>query len=344
MARLLLLALIFPLAVFPVDSQVDEPERSRELADVAKLAAITHADQSTIFFTGLIGAGYARNGKISMLARFSGDFYARHECYGSAVSQDGTRLVYAAPSTIPPDCRLTLQDLETGQEKELTETGPRPAPMSWSWDDSRILYQSANGVLAVSVVDRGKQVLGPLPLHIRGNLPFEGWQLFSVEWFHQRPELMLDAELCVPAGKPGGCIVRRYVLILSTEGSRLLDAGACASVSPKRDSVAYVANDGVVVMNADGTDRRTVTPLPSTVFFLPFFKEEPWTSIVWAPDGQRLWFNTIIDEGGRTNAYLVDVKKGQRNRILRHSMIIVTAWRRSSKSEAPVPQAALSRP
>jgi len=334
MARTTFLTLAVMILCVGADAQISESERRHEESDIAKIVAITRADHSTIFFTGLIGGGYVRDGDVSMLTSDSGDFYSRPECYGSAVSRDGSRFAYAAPSSGPTACRIVLHDLGTGEEKPLAETGLRPHPMSWSWDDSEIVYQAADGIVAVSIADGTKHIVGRLPLRINGKIPTEGWQLFSIERFHRRPELMLDAMVCIPTREPGTCEQQRQVLLLSSDDSRVLEMGANAAVSPAGDSIAFFAKNGVVVVDADGSNRRVVTHAASTLFFLPFLKEESWTTIVWSPGGERLWFNTIIDEGGNTDAYLVDVKRGRRRQILRHSMIIITAWRASIHADS----------
>ncbi len=89
-----------------------------------------------------------------------------------------------------------------------------------------------------------------------------------------------------------------------------------------------MTKDGVVVIDTDGRNRRRITSVPPAVFFLPFFKEETfWSKIVWSPSGDRLWFNTIINEEFNSNVYLVDVKSGRRQRVMKNTTLAITAWR-----------------
>lgn len=335
MTRPILLALTISVAAFFADEPVSQSERSRELADLAKLAAMTRTDHFVIFFASLVGQGYVSDGNVALFTADPDDLYSGSDCYGSAISKDGSRIAFARPSIRSRACRIELQDLRTGEERTLTEADLRGVHLTWAWDDSQILFVAKEGIVAVSIADGTKRVLGRLPLRVGGKLPTEGWQLFSVDWLHHRPELVLDAGICTPTGEAGECENQRKVVLWLSGDSRVLDSGACAAVSPTDDSIAFVAKDGVVVMKADGTDRRIVTPVPSTAFFLPFIKEDPWTSIVWSPDGQRLWFNTIIDEGGRMNVYLVDVRRGRRKRVLTHSMVRIIAWRQTGVSLPP---------
>jgi hypothetical protein len=308
--------------------QISESTRRQESSDIAKLAGITRTDHSTIFFNGLTDFGYVRNGEIHSVVLDHGTRRS-DSSYGlaSAVSRDGSRLAYVAVVDHANHCQIVLRNIKTGDDKILAATEECPRVLSWSWDDSEIAYQAAKGVVAVSVADTTQRIVGALPLRINGKVPTDGWRLLAIDWLHHRPELVLDAETCVPTREPGTCVTQRQTLLFSSDDTRVLELGACAAVSPTDDRISYIADNKVMVVEADGSHRRAVTSIPSTSLLLPFIKEEAWSQIIWAPSGDRLWFDTIIDEGGNANIYLVDIKSGQRQRVLKHSTVAITAWR-----------------
>jgi len=91
-----------------------------------------------------------------------------------------------------------------------------------------------------------------------------------------------------------------------------------------------VTKDSVSIIDALGKNRRRITSIPPATFFLPFFKEETgWSKVVWSPSGDRLWFNTIINEEFNSDVYLVDVKSRRRPRVLKNSSLAITAGRQA---------------
>jgi hypothetical protein len=50
-------------------------------------------------------------------------------------------------------------------------------------------------------------------------------------------------------------------------------------------------------------------------------------NIVWSPDGNRLFFGTIVSENRRDNLYLLDVKSGHREQFQSHTSITIRGWR-----------------
>jgi hypothetical protein len=333
MTRNLWLILLAPLLLSIARGQVSESLKRREKSDIAKLARITGADHSTIFFCGLTDVGYVRDGQVYSVVLEPGNLRYLNYCFGQAVSRDGSRIAYSIATKAAEGCRIVIRDLKTAAERDLVSTERCSRLLTWSWDDTEIAYEGAKAIFAVSVADGSKRLLGQLPLRIDGKIPTEGWSLQAINWLHHRAEPVLDAEVCVPTSQPDTCANQHQVLLLFRDDSRALEIGDCAAVSPVDDSIAFIAHNTVWVVNINGSSRRGVTTVPSTLFFLPFLKEEPWLQIVWSPKGDRLWFDTIVSDEGATNIYLVDVKTGHRQRILKSSSISITDWRQSS----PIP-------
>jgi hypothetical protein len=333
MTRILWLILVASLLLSIASGQVSESLKRREKSDITKLARITRADHSTIFFCGVTDAGYVRDGEIYSIVLEAGNLRYLNYCFGQAVSRDGSRIAYGIVTKAADGCRIVIRDLKTAAERDLALTEKCSRLLTWSWDDSEIAYQGVKAIFALSVADGSKRLLGQLPLRIDGKIPSEGWSLQAIDWLHHRAEPVLDAEVCVPTSEPGTCVNQHQVLLLFRDDSRALEIGECNAVSPVDDSIAFIAHNTVWVVNIDGSIRRAVTTVPSTLFFLPFLKEEPWLRIVWSPRGDRLWFHTIVSDEGATNVYLVDVRTGHRQQILKSSTISITDWRQSS----PIP-------
>ena len=112
----------------------------------------------------------------------------------------------------------------------------------------------------------------------------------------------------------------------SSLAKRVSEDADCAAISPSGTHIAYVAHGTLWISDVDGSNRYAVTSVPH-LLFLPFNKGTPWNQIVWSPAEDRLWFDTVVDEGGNTNLYLVDIRSGEKRRILKHTFITVAAWR-----------------
>lgn len=322
------------LAAVAVSFADDPPSVSlqlREKADIAKLAAITRIDHSTIFFSGRANSGYVHNGAFHMIALGHGDPGPKARCSGWAVSRDGTRIAYAASASRIGRCRIVVRDLRNGEDKTLAETDGSLSRLFWSLDDAEIACEGHKAYVAISLRDGGQRILWRYPLRINGQEPTRGWEVVSIDWLHQRPELVINADICVPTGKPGGgCNHENQTLLLSSDDSRLLAVAGGAAVSPASNRIAFVTRHAIVEINPDGTERRTITSAPLALFWLPYFKEETfWSSIIWSPQGDRLLFDTVIDEGFNMNVYLVDVKRGRRRRLLKGTSLTILAWRKA---------------
>ena len=335
-----------PLLLSAANAQVSDSERRHEESDIAKLASITRADRSTIFFHGLTRSGYVRDGNIHGIDLKRVDEPSHLQCHHpEAISRDGTRIAYVTAADDERGCHIVIRDLRSGGDRMLADTEVSGSILSWSWDDKEIAYEGGRtlnplkkeyvglgAVVAVSIADGRQRTVARLPLRINGGKPRgEIGNLASVDWLHHRSELVVDVGMCVPIRdpSPGTCRGEVDTLLLSSEDSRLLAVGGESTVSPAADLIAFVAKNGLWVIDPDGSDRRRITRVPPVAFFLPFFKEETgWSKVVWSPSGDRLWFNTVIGEEFFNNYYLVDLKSRKRRQVLKNSLLGITAWRR----------------
>ena len=203
-------------------AQVSDSYRRQEQADIQKLAAITKEDHSTIFFHGLTEGGYVRNGEFHSVPAFCKWPQQASECAGPVVSHDGSRIAYGTAPKGTEKFTLLLRDLATDQDRKLGEFSGRGRNLSWSWDNTEIAYQGSDSISAISVSDRKQRTLAPMPLRVNGKTPTEGWIIYSIDWLHQRPELILDVEICVPTRQEGTCVTGNDTILYSSDGGRLL--------------------------------------------------------------------------------------------------------------------------
>jgi hypothetical protein len=148
--------------------QRSNEQQRRDAADLAKVAAISRADRSTLFFriTGIQTSGYVRDGAVHML-RLQRTGASRFRCVGEAVSRDGARLAYVNATEDGQHCRVVVLDIATNRERVLTEIDPvhtRHSVLRWSWDDTEIVSQELRGIFAISTKDGRKRRLAGLPL------------------------------------------------------------------------------------------------------------------------------------------------------------------------------------
>ena len=184
------------------DAQPSVAQQRQHAAAIAKLAAITRPDHSTLFFriTGFQISGYVRDGTVHMLALDRTKSSSHFRCVGEAISRDGSRLAYVNATEDGQRCRIVVLDIETKREKVLAEidsvqTGH--SVLRWSWDDTEIVCHELRGIFAISVKDGSRRRLARLPF--RG----DSWTwndvvVHSLDWLHDRSELVADASACVP--------------------------------------------------------------------------------------------------------------------------------------------------
>ena len=300
--------------------------RGHESSDIAKLAAITRSDHSTIFFDGLTASGYVRDGTVHYLELRIVKEPLNLRCRGRALSRDGTRIAYVVVADDAKRCEILVRDLRTDRDTRLVYVAQSYLMLAWSWDDAEIAYHGPAGIMAVSTIDGDERVVAPSPLRVNGTPITGGYFLEPVDWLHDESELVVDANICVPTGEPGTCQHEHHTLLVSPGGdSRLLALGKSPSVSPTGDLIAFASKSHVEVIHADGSHRRRVTKIPASLN-LPFFRE--WVAnMMWSRGGDRLLFGTVIDEESHANYYLVEVESGRRQRVLANTSIDIMDWR-----------------
>jgi hypothetical protein len=333
MARLLWLVLPTLFLLHSARGQLPEQQGRLNKSEIASLAQVTRADHSTIFFRAFTNSatvhGYISNGEVHSIVLEQGTQADRyHFEVESAVSHDGSYIAYSFCAGNSGRCKIVVRDLRTGKERSLAAIEGRPRLLSWSWNDTEIAYAEFDigasqglgaDLFAVAVADGSKRGLGHLRIDFL-------WEPLAIEWLHDRPELVLNVSICRPDRRRGGCTVDWQTLLFSHGESRVLAAGVFASVSPVDNQFAYIADDKVFVTDVDGLSRRTLTSVPAS----------PWSKIVWSPRGDRLLFSTVLDEGGNTNVYLVDVTTGHRQRILKRTLLRITDWRQQTTEVSTV--------
>jgi hypothetical protein len=324
-----LLAVLIGAGTVIVYSSSLEHRRRYEEADIAKLAALTRVDHSTIFFHGSTKSGYVRDGQFHPLVVLDRKESRAVPCRGRAISRDGSRIAYVIPSDDQARCRILLRDVETDTDRQLVEVVESWRPLSWSWDDTEIAYQRHGGIFAVSTRNGRERRVARLPLQINGRQPSGSWRVESIDWFHRRSELLADVVICVPTGEPGECQETGHVLMLGPDDSRILALGRGAAISPTRDQIAFLTASNAQMMDADTSSQRRITSVPFYILSIPpFIREETfWSTVVWSPQGDRFWFSTVLDEEFNSNYYLVDLGDGRRRRVLKNTSIDISAWR-----------------
>jgi hypothetical protein len=324
-----LLLLITAVLSFRTDVVSFEHRRRYEESDIAKLAAITRLDHSTIFFRGFTKSGYVQDGRFHSVVLKEQKESLAVPCLGRAVSRNGSRIAYIVLADDRSHCRVLLRDLEANTDRELGQVEQSWGPLAWSADDTEIAYVRASGVFALSTVNGRERTLARLPLRVNGHRPVGSWVLKSVEWFRHRSDLLVNADICIPTGSPGECHETAHVLILGTDDSRVLALGRGAAISPVRAQIAFLTATNAQLIDAGGSNIRRITTVPFTLLSIPPFLREAtgWSEVQWSPQGDRLLFNNVLDEEFNGNYYLVEVRDGRRRRILKNTSLDVTDWR-----------------
>jgi dipeptidyl aminopeptidase/acylaminoacyl peptidase len=294
-----------------------------EKAGIDKIAQLTAKEHSTILFTiASCVIGYAKNGHIEWIS--SGRQCGVGSCGWphQTLSHDGSRVAFVAESDTPKHCRIVIHDMPTGVERNLIETTEDdPGEISWSWDDAEVSFFD-HGISAVSVREGTKRMLLPFPTKKIGDRPLSHRVWFPMEWLHNGKDLVVELETEIPTKEPGTYTLQSNLVLVSGD-AHLIGIGSQPAVSPLADRIAYYASDGVVAINADGTGRVVLTKAPTTMLF---FEETLFWNIVWSPDGNRLFFGTIVSEDRRDDLYLLDVESGRRKHFLSRTSITIRGW------------------
>jgi hypothetical protein len=326
---LCLITFVIGVCTVAADALPREHRQRHEAADIAKLAALTRVDHSTIFFRGHTKSGYVRDGVFHSVALTERKEPRGGRCRGRAVSRNGSQIAYLVPADNHEGCTILVRDLRTDLDSPLVDIEESLGPLEWSWDDGELAYQRRVGIFAVSTKDRRERSVARLPLRVGGREPAGSWRLRSIDWFHQRSNILVNADICVPTGSPGECKETGHVLIVKPDDSRMVALGLGAAVSPLRDQIGFVTATTTVVTDADQPNRRRIASVPFMLLSIPpFAREETWWSrLVWSPQGDRFWFSTVLDEEFNSNYYLVSVRDGARRRLLANTPLDLTDWR-----------------
>ena len=163
-----------------------------------------------------------------------------------------------------------------------------------------------------------------LPSSMRkiGDQEFTFGVWYPMQWLHNNEDLVVELSTEIPTKEPGTYKQQSNLLLVSGGGARVIDIGSQPAVSPKSDRIAYYAPEGILTTNVDATGKTVLTKAPGAVFF----KDELFWKIAWSPDGNRLFFGTIVSENRRDNLYLLDVKSGHREQFLSHTSITIRSW------------------
>jgi len=324
-----LAAFVIGVSTVGADSLSLEHRQRHEAADIAKLAALTRIDHSTIFFSGHTKSGYVHDGDFHRVALIERKEARDVLCRGRAVSRNGSRIAYVVPANDHERCTILVRDLPTDVDSPLVDIEESRGLLAWSWDDGELAYQRRAGVFAVSMKDGGERSVAHLPLRVNGREPVGSWGLISIDWFHQRSEILVNADICVPTTSPGECKETGHILILKPDDSRVVALGSGGAVSPLRDQIGFVTATNAEVIDADQPNRRRITSVPFMLLSIPpFAREETWWSrVVWSPQGDRFWFSTVQDEEFNSNYYLINVSDRSRRRFLVNTSLDITDWR-----------------
>jgi hypothetical protein len=167
-------------------------------------------------------------------------------------------------------------------------------------------------------------VLLPFPMKKIGDHEFTFWVWYPMQWLHNGKDLVVELNTEIPTKEPGTYNQQSNLLLARGEDARMIDVGSQPAVSPLSDRIAYYAPEGVVAINPDKTGKAVLADPPR---YMLFFKEELFGKIVWSPDGNRLFFGTIVSENRRDNLYLLELKSGRREPFLSHTSITIRGWR-----------------
>jgi len=108
-------------------------------------AQLSAKDHSTILFTiNDQTIGFAKDGAVG---RIGHDWIGHcNRWTHPSLSHDGRRVAYVSDGesegTPLHNCRVVIHDLATGADRTLIETSDDPGEISWSWDNTRIVYST----------------------------------------------------------------------------------------------------------------------------------------------------------------------------------------------------------
>ena len=288
---------------------------------MVKLAALSTNGHSNILFTindEIIG--YTAGGKVGRIG---------HEWLGRcnrwphpALSHDGLRVAYVADGEAEGrplhNCRIVVHELATSAEKTIVSLPDDPGEISWSWDDSRIVYFDRS-TIDVSLIDSTRNNWSE-----KGAGSFFVW--YPMQWLRRGESLVVQRGEEVPSREPKSFTTQAKLFRIEREDPpRLIALGSNPSVSPQSDQIAYLGEGGIAAINPDGSGKHLLAKAPRTG---PLFQKELlWGPIVWSPDGQQLFFGAIESEDHSDKLFLLDIRRGQIKTFASHTSIRIRGWR-----------------
>ncbi|MBB6073141.1 TolB family protein [Longimicrobium terrae] len=219
----------------------------------------------------------------------------------AAWSPDGLRLAFSSPpldQPLQPSRQIYVQDLAGSPAVQVTDAAYGARFPTWAPDGARIAFVGGAGAFSTSVwiTAVGEGAPRRLPNTLNAETSAISWSPDG-EWiaFSMGTSLFLTdttGERTVRLTAPRPCGDREPAW--SPDGARIAFA-SCELGS----SAADVASRSVVVMNADGSGRRTVTP-DSLHAYTP----------TWSADGGYLAFSATRRGAGRTDLYVIPAAGG----------------------------------
>jgi hypothetical protein len=319
--HLFLTFLLFAPTAFPGETK--SPQEVEKLG-INQIAQLTSKEHSTILFSiADCSIGYAKAGRVDWIKTDDQCGSGRCSWPHPSLSHDGSHVAFVISSDTPQSCRIVIQDMRTGIQRELVETTDDPGEISWSWDDAELAFFD-RGISAVSVRDGAKRVLLPFPLKKIGTHEFTYRIWNPMQWLHNGKDLVVELTTEIPTKQVGTFTEQSNLLFISGGDARVIDIGSQPAVSPISDRIAYYASEGVAAINADATGKTVLREAPRGLLF---GKDDLFWKIVWSPDGNRLFFGTIVSENRRDNLYMLDAKSGRRESFISHTSITIRGWR-----------------
>jgi len=305
----------------------------KEHSKIEKIAQFTAKERSAILFTiGDEALAYANRGTVRKLDLQWGNSRCRWPV--PVLSHDGRFLAYLGGGS-SEGCSIRVFEIDTGKERPLIDLPYKPTSLSWSWDDSEIAFFDLRtplpSIWAVSSRDASVRLLIPSSslkfdststgIHLNFGSPF------SLEWSHSGRELFADFRRDVPTKQPNVYsnfpMVVRVQLAQENIVSQLGD-GYGAVVSPVADRVAWYQDNKIVAVDLDRADLQVLTGAPRWLGVFPGDFKGP---LVWAPDGNRMFFGVWESETCKDDVYLLSADTRHAKRFLRGTCITVLSWR-----------------
>jgi hypothetical protein len=156
-------------------------------------------------------------------------------------------------------------------------------------------------------------------------------QWYPIQWLHNGKDLVIELSKEVPIGTSGTAFTDQSSLFVASGGHiRRIATGREPAVSPLSGRIVYYAsglfvdgNGRVAAINADGTDQAVLAGAPRGLLVFP---HHFLGSIVWSPDGTRLFFGELASENLTDRLQLLDLKAGRYARFLSSTSITIRGW------------------